>query len=291
MDNKPKNKKRRRLVGLAASMAAAIFMVWIAWANTALVLTEITVANAKLPAAFAGYRIAHISDLHNAEFGAGNERLLTMLADVEPDLIVITGDLADSRHTDIDAALRFAAGAVAIAPAYYVTGNHEARLADYAELEAGLTHCGVTVLHDEGIELLQEDRSIRLLGLDDPSFSPTGDWLFDDAEANVTARLTALMADETAYTILLSHRPELVAGYAAAGVDLVFSGHAHGGQFRLPFAGGLLAPGQGLFPRYDAGLYAYGATGMSVSRGLGNSVFPFRFNNRPEVVLVTLMRE
>lgn len=90
-------------------------------------------------------------------------------------------------------------------------------------------------------------------------------------------------------TILLSHRPELFDTYAVSGVNLVFSGHAHGGQFRLPFIGGLVAPNQGLFPEYDSGLYTEGATSMLVSRGIGNSIIPIRFNNRPEVIVVELL--
>ncbi|WP_455769208.1 metallophosphoesterase [Marinilactibacillus psychrotolerans] len=90
------------------------------------------------------------------------------------------------------------------------------------------------------------------------------------------------------FKVLLSHRPELFETYAAHGFDLVFSGHAHGGQFRLPFIGGLIAPNQGLFPEYTAGIYSKKQTRMIVSRGLGNSVIPIRINNRPELVIVTL---
>ncbi len=97
-----------------------------------------------------------------------------------------------------------------------------------------------------------------------------------------------MIDDESRYTILLSHRPELFETYLDSGIDLVFSGHAHGGQFRLPFIGGLVAPNQGLFPKYDSGLYTDGGTSMVVSRGIGNSIIPFRFHNCPEIVLVEL---
>ncbi len=101
-------------------------------------------------------------------------------------------------------------------------------------------------------------------------------------------KLSELMSDNDKYTLLLSHRPELFEVYVKCGADLVLSGHAHGGQFRLPFVGGLVAPNQGLFPEYDAGLYTEGNTNMVVSRGVGNSILPFRFNNRPEVILIEL---
>ena len=93
------------------------------------------------------------------------------------------------------------------------------------------------------------------------------------------------------YTILLSHRPELFDVYVEYDMDIVFSGHAHGGQFRLPFIGGLVAPNQGLFPKYDAGLFVEDNTHMIVSKGIGNSIIPMRFNNRPEVIVITLKSE
>ena len=105
----------------------------------------------------------------------------------------------------------------------------------------------------------------------------------------IRTKLDRLADPEGGYTILLSHRPELFDVYAASQIDLVFSGHAHGGQFRLPWIGGLVAPNQGLFPQYDAGLYTSGNTQMFVSRGIGNSIIPLRFNNRPEIVLAELI--
>ena len=262
-----------------------ILIVWTAWGNTALELNTYTISSCGLPDAFDGYRIAQVSDLHNAEFGDGNQRLLDMLREAEPDMIAITGDLIDSRKTNIAVALAFAEEAVRIAPCYYVSGNHEARVPEYRELKAGLEAAGVTVLDDARVEIEISGKSITIIGVNDPSF--LADYLTSDA-AVMDRKLSELSSEDAGFTILLSHRPELFGTYAAHEMDLVLTGHAHGGQFRLPLIGGLIAPNQGLFPKYDDGLYSDGNTNMIVSRGLGNSIIPFRFNNRPEVVLIEL---
>lgn len=279
-------KINRILIRTVLVSAFVALIVWIVWGNTALELNTYTIASKDLPANFAGFRIAQVSDLHNAEMGDKNEKLLTMLRDARPDMIAITGDVIDSRNTDIDIALQFAKEAMEIAPCYYVTGNHEARISAYTELKKGLLEQGVVVLEDEGLELQRSGEKITLLGVDDPSFET--DYLFGDAETVIASKLQEMMKEKDGYRVLLSHRPELFDVYVESGVDLVLSGHAHGGQFRLPFVGGLVAPNQGIFPKYDAGLYTESGTHMLVSRGIGNSILPFRFNNRPEVVLIEM---
>lgn len=264
-----------------------VLVIWTIWGNTALELNTYTVKSEKLPENFSGYRIAQVSDLHNAEIGADNEKLLDMLLKAKPDIIVITGDLIDSSNTDVEIALLFVEEALKIAPCYYVTGNHESIVPEYDMLKSNLLELGVSVLSDERIELEKNGQIISLLGVDDPSFQT--DYLLDDAGAVMSTKLQTLKGKNDAYTILLSHRPELIDTYVESGIDLVITGHAHGGQFRLPFIGGLVAPNQGLFPEYHSGLYTSGNTNMIVSRGIGNSIIPFRFNNRPEVVLIELV--
>ena len=279
-------KKKRIIVFAVIAVVLLILIVWTVWGNTALELNKYTITSERLPDAFDGYRVAHVSDLHNAEMGDNNEKLLAMLKDCKPDIIAITGDLIDSRNTDVEIALQFAKEAVKIAPCYYVTGNHEARVSKYDEIKTGLTELGVIVLADERLEIEKAGQRIRLLGVDDLSFQT--DYLFGNSASVMQHKLQGLVDEEDMYTVLLSHRPELFEVYTEGNIDLVLSGHAHGGQFRLPFVGGLVAPNQGLFPKYDAGLYTDGNTNMVVSRGIGNSVFPLRFNNRPEVILIEL---
>lgn len=279
--------KKKRIVVLAAVAAVFIALViWIAWGNTALERNTYTVTSSRLPESFDGYRIAHVSDLHNAEMGKNNEKLLSMLRDADPDMIAITGDLVDSRNTDIEIALQFVREAVKIAPCYYVTGNHEARISEYDELKAEMEAADVTVLEDARAEISLEGETITLIGVNDPSFQT--DYLFGDSDTVMHSKLTELHTDGDGFTLLLSHRPELFDTYSDHDIDLILSGHAHGGQFRLPFLGGLVAPNQGFFPEYDAGLFTEDNTNMIVSRGIGNSLLPFRINNRPEVILIEL---
>lgn len=280
-----KRTKRKSLILLVGAVLTGL-IAWTLWGNRALEVNTYTVSSEKLPQSFSGFRIAQISDLHNAEFGADNEKLLTMLRERSPDIIVLTGDLVDSYHTDLQIALDFAGEAVKIAPCYYVTGNHEARISEYPMLKSGLEAAGVQVLENEKLTLEREGEFITLIGVEDPSFQT--DYLTGDSEGIMAAALGELTGEEDGYTVLLSHRPELFDTYVQSGVDLVFSGHAHGGQFRLPLVGGLVAPNQGLFPKYDSGLYVEGNTHMLVSRGIGNSIIPIRFYNRPEVIVVEL---
>lgn len=270
-------RSRKRVFTLCITLLLLVLLIgWIAWGNTALELNTISVYSDRLPKGFAGYRVAHVSDLHNAELGNDNSALLAMLKSAQPDIIAITGDIVDSYRTNTDTAVAFAEQAVLIAPCYYVTGNHESRLDEelYRTMEEQLMAIGVTVLHGETVTLERGGDTISLAGIDDPDFA---------ARYGTTA-----LAAADGYTLLLSHRPELLTQYHEAEMDLVLSGHAHGGQFRLPFIGGVFAPDQGFFPAYDAGLYTSGNTQMVVSRGIGNSLFPFRVNNRPEVILIEL---
>ena len=282
-------KKKKFIFPAVVAIVLVALVIGIAWGNTALELNTYTISSSKLPQSFDGYRIAHVSDLHNTEMGKDNEKLLAMLRDAAPDMIAITGDLVDSRNTDIEVALQFVREAVKIAPCYYVTGNHEARISEYDELKEAMEAAGVTVLKDAQTEISLTGEFITLIGVNDPSYQT--DYLFGDSETVMNTKLEDLHTGNDGFTLLLSHRPELFDTYVDQDVDLVLSGHAHGGQFRLPFFGGLVAPNQGFFPEYDAGIYTEGNTNMLVSRGIGNSILPFRINNRPEVILIELQAE
>ncbi len=281
------NSKKVKNVLQFTAAAATAFSMWVAWGNLTISVSNYKILSNKLPRSFNGYKIVQVSDLHNRSFGKNNSYLLSLIEKNQPDIIVLTGDLIDSRRSDVGVAVEFARQAALIAPVYYVNGNHESRLDEYETAKIQLNAVGVTVLENESVALSRGDEQITLLGLTDPGFGD--DYFMTDTEI-IDETLGSLPA-KSGYTVMLSHRPHLIEQYAAYGADLVLSGHAHGGQFRVPFVGGVVAPGQGFFPEYDSGVYKNSETTMVVSRGLGNSIIPVRLNNRPELVVVQLGAE
>ena len=282
-------KPNKKTVLIVSVLVILCLGIWSLWGNIALEVNEYEIVSNRIPEAFAGFRIAQVSDLHNKDFGEGYGQLLTLLSQINPDIIVVTGDLIDSRLTDLDVALEFAWQAGKIARVYYVSGNHEARVPEYEDLKIGLVKAGVVILENQKVQITREGERITLMGIDDPSFQE--DYLFGDSESVARQAIEDLQNESDGYTILLSHRPELFDLYVETEMDLVFSGHAHGGQFRLPFIGGLVAPNQGFFPEYDAGLFNKNNTTMIVSRGVGNSIIPIRFNNCPEIIVAELKHD
>lgn len=273
--------KRRALLWVAA----AALLVWLLLTNLRFEVSHYSVESRRLPAPLDGLVIAQVSDLHNRDWGSG---LTDQLRKAQPDLIVFTGDLIDFRRGGLGAALRLAQEAAAIAPVYYVSGNHEARSRDFPLLLTGLKEAGVRLLDERQQVFEKAGGALTLLGLSDPAF--LGEITKAQEEEKTRQSLSSLLPEEGGFTLLLSHRPEFFPLYAAHGIDLALCGHAHGGQVRLPLLGPLLAPGQGFFPPYAQGLIQQGDSAMVVSRGLGNSVMPVRVNNTPELVIVTLKR-
>lgn len=277
--------KSKIIIITAVLLSLTAFGIFVAMDNKRLTVSSITVKSQQAPGAFDGFVIAQISDLHNATLDENNEKIIKALKESAPDIIVVTGDMIDSRHTDIPCALSLAKELTAIAPTYYVTGNHEKRIMESGDFEKSLSSLGIKVMKNEKCKMEKGGDSITLIGIDDPTYEKTDPGLFPDLIGGILDDLTE---DTDGYRILLSHRPELIETYIKSDIDLVFSGHAHGGQFRLPFIGGLFAPGQGIFPKYTSGLYQVDGTDMIVSKGIGNSSFPFRLFDPPELVIATL---
>ncbi|MCD7771612.1 MAG: metallophosphoesterase [Oscillospiraceae bacterium] len=272
---KPKLKISHILAMLAAIIPA--FAAYFIHENDRLTVSNYVYESDKVTPNFDGFRIVHISDLHNKSFGKGNERLLELIEAQSPDIIVISGDLVDSRHTDKEVALDFLREAAKIAPTFYTPGNHEGRFPEdeIAEFLEAAEEAGAVVLTHDTVTITIGDEKIYLCGLSDSLLT----------EEN----LNSLMKDTgDTLTLLISHRPQYGEIYTECGADLTFSGHAHGGQMRLGSLGGLISPDQGFFPKYTEGVHCFGDSATVISRGLGNSLIPTRINNPPELVVVEL---
>lgn len=273
----------KKYKGIITCLIILFFMVlFLIWQNNGLAVTTMEFEGTSVSENLNRFKIVQISDLHNKTFGSNQKPLIKSIEKQNPNIIVVTGDLVDSSKTDIDTAMIFIKNAVKIAPVYFVSGNHEAWSNQYNQLKERLTNEGVIILDNESNMIHYNGARLNLIGISDPSF-------FSSLESSIVQVITDNMSlDKDVPNILLAHRSELLNLYAESGVDLVFSGHAHGGQFRLPFVGGLVAPDQGFFPKYTSGAYEMDSTTMIVSRGLGNSIIPIRIFNRPEIIVVTL---
>ena len=274
---------RRRKTAVLLVLTALLAAGFLLWGNCSLQTTETALVSPALPPAFDGLRIVELADLHGRVFGRGSRRLLAAVRRAEPDLICIDGDLFDE-HTDLAMLPPRLRGRWAIAPVYYVTGNHEWRVPGLRGILAQMRACGVTVLQDDWRVLRRGEDALIVAGTDDPC---------GPAERKTPAELIADIraeAGEAAFLLLLAHRNDQLPQWSALGVQAVLAGHCHGGVVRLPFVGGLFGTDRRLFPAWDAGLYRQGETAMYVSRGLGYTNVHFRLFNRPEVAVIVLRR-
>ncbi|MFA0815172.1 MAG: metallophosphoesterase [Anaerofustis sp.] len=256
-------------------------------------ITRQSYQNKKIPQAFHGYRILVLSDLHGKSFGSGNHRLTEKIIPLQPDLIVMAGDMIDKHQTNLRSFFALTDALVGICPVVFALGNHEIRLPKNVmeELKHGLSERGVHWLDNAKQTMIGENGQIELYGLTVDLNQYKGlNRTFDqsavlDAEG-IRGRLGA--PNEEAFRMLIAHLPTLFEAYAEWGADLVIGGHMHGGLVRLPFIGGVLSPEIRFFPKYDAGVFHSGESTMFVSRGLGNGKWKFRFFNSGEILLIEL---
>lgn len=284
------NGKELILISAAGSAAltagAAAFFYY---GNNHISCSEYEYTSKDIPKAFDSVKILHISDFHNTSFPKQGRELLTKCAALKPDYIFVTGDLIDKRRTspkDLETAENFLLSLEKIAHVYYIPGNHEAVSPSYTVLRRRILETPVTVLENTSAEILREGEKINVAGVCDPASV-----YYDYDYSRFREKLFRIKESLSGFSVLLSHRPERLSDYADAGYPLVFSGHAHGGQVRLPVIGGLYSPHQGIFPKYTAGVHRLKNTSMVVSRGLGNSRGPVRVFNCPEIVSVKLRCE
>ncbi len=295
---------------LILSVLIGILIVGNYLANQKIYITEYEILDEQIPTAFDGYRIVQVTDVHSIRSQEQADLLYTRVAAEEPDAVVITGDLVDSTYyTEENEALKagtsdkmagqdtvdFVARLTEKYYVYFVYGNHEMILLDDVDnnpFKLAMEEIGVIFLNNEGVKITKDEESIYMLGIQDPST------LYKDSDyaeyESHTERINAMMKNVMAlkeddlYTIVLSHRPEYFSEYAKYDADLILTGHAHGGQVRLPGIGGLYAPGQGWFPEYTDGFWTEKETTMIVGRGIGNSVEVPRVFNPPEINTIIL---
>lgn len=241
-------------------------------------------------------RIVQISDLHSKEFGKNNSILYKIIMKQKPDIIVATGDLIDSNMKRIDEIIEFCSGLNKKVPLYYILGNNEIRCSRLNEIIEKLKEKNINVLENEIATIKIKDNVINILGLAEKRIDK-GEVFYSKInsryEVDNVDSLFKKLENLIGIKIVLSHYPENYEyvgeySYSKYNFDIMFSGHAHGGQFILPGIGGIFAPGQGLFPKYYKGIYGEKSK-LVVSRGLGNSGFPLRLFNRPDVVVVDII--
>ncbi len=238
-------------------------------------------------------KIAHLSDLHSKPF----KKVLNELGEIKPDIIFVTGDYINDHSRRKEKMFSFAKELVEIAPVYYITGNHERRLEKFDEIMQGLRNSGFNVLLNEIAIANIKGNEVDILGLDE-NMADHSDYRARKAGNFVYPDMKTYF-DEfdilSGFKVVLSHCPENFEGlkelnYSQYNFDIQLSGHAHGGQFILPFIGPVFAPGQGLFPKYARGSFG-DRPKLIISRGLGNSEFPFRLFNHPEINIIKVTQE
>ena len=273
------------MIWLALAVLVILFFVFCYYQNNKIDKSEYEIKNDKIKD---DTKIVHLSDFHSKPFG----KVIEITEKEKPDIICITGDYINDKCKNREKMLAYGRELVKIAPVYYITGNHERRLDNFDELMKELKEIGFNVLLDE----IAETDNIIILGLDENQAD------FSDYRArkngtivyrNMSAYFKALEQSDK-FRLVLSHFPENFEGikevnYSQYDFDLQLSGHAHGGQWIMPFVGPLFSPGQGVFPKYARGSFGERPK-LIVSRGLGNSEFPLRLFNHPEIVIIDIKK-
>jgi len=276
-------KKRNVRIILSVLIILAILTGVTVWQNTGFEVTKYTVSSDRLPDEFIGYKIAQISDLHSRKW----DGLANAVKAEEPDIILITGDIINRNDTDFTNAVEAVKSLTEIAPVYFSSGNHEKDNVNYGSLKESLSEIGVTVLDGESVTVKSGDGVIRLSAIGDTDiYNNTS--TADEVKIRCDTELSELMNENGDFNILMAHHPEYFSLYSSYSVDLIFSGHAHGGAVTLPILGGIWAPGQGFLPQYTDGVYEKDSSAMVVSRGLSSSAELFHFFTPYEIVICTL---
>lgn len=275
-----RGRRRRSILGQFLLLLVILSAIILFDSNARIVTEEYELELEVLPAGFDGFRIVQLSDIHAAEYGHENEKLVQKVRGEAPDIIAVTGDLIDSgdQLSIVSSLMR---QLTEIAPVYYVTGNHEWDSGGVHALFDVLRGCGVTVLRNEYEVISRGGDTIVIAGIDDKN-GPADMIMPEELIENIRAELG------DPFIVLLGHRNNMLERFAAMNVDVVLCGHAHGGIVRLPLTDGLIGPNREWLPTHTSGIYTSGGTSMLVSRGIGNHTgFP-RFLNNPHIPVLVL---
>ena len=262
--------------------------------NRRLSIAKYQIEDTTIPRSFSGFRIVHLTDMHNATFGKDNEVLLNKVKDLKPDIIVITGDmLVGIPDSDVYIAAKTMNSLTDIAPVYFSMGNHELRISRYIDKYGDMWERFINELSPDIHKLFDTSEVIEKNGeriyLHGLTLTPKLYTRLKDIKMpkkHLKKRFGKCKNNE--YHIFLAHNPDYFNDYATWGAKLTFSGHVHGGIMQVPFLGGVISPKLAIFPKYDKGLFEISNKYMILSGGLGNHTIKFRINNLPEIILATL---
>lgn len=267
-------------------MLFVTLVIWGVYCDNTIAITNYSVNNTKNDAKL---KFVVITDLHNKEYGEKNADLAGLVKEQNPDFIAVCGDMvnrSDPNTTKMKDVLKKLAD---IAPTYCCLGNHERdNAAEFGtDFKSEIDSTGAVLLDDEYIKFTKNGKSVLIGGMSDYPYYEfyTPD---DDVPSRTLWEEFAEKAKDN-FTILLHHQPEYIAEDAKkTDIDLIVCGHTHGGQIQLPFIGGVIAPNQGLFPKYDKGEFDLDGTKMIVCAGLSNHVFIPRINNQVEIGVINI---
>jgi predicted MPP superfamily phosphohydrolase len=301
-------KKTKKIIFSIFTLCIIIVVFLIIQINW-LQVTKYTVFSGKLPESFNQFTILQLSDLHSKSFGNNNQRLIRKIDELNPDIIVTTGDMKNSINDDGEVFLHLLEQLRPKYPIYYISGNHEQiaqiKASEYSsdghmQYMEQIKELGITMLDDQSATVTINNDAIHLYGLVLPlryyKAKDTPSYIGEKPFSKTFIENTIGQLDRKNYNILLTHNHLYFKDYADWGSDLTLAGHMHGGVIRIPFIGGVLSPERSFFPEYDAGKFTIEDSEMIVNRGLGNETVSFGFAqfilprifNRPELTMIEL---
>ncbi len=279
-----KNKVLKKILIFIPVAAIALILAYAFVCSNTLEIKNYSITTDKLDTKV---KFVFISDLHNKEYGENNIDLISKIKEQSPDFIAVGGDMVNKYSADDRVMKELLPNLVQTAPTYCVLGNHELTLAEQIDFKSDINSTGAKLLDNEAVTLNINGEEILLGGMSDfpyyefnaPDFETDERYFWEDFKER----------SKNCFSILLNHQPEYLSDITQdCNIDLIMCGHTHGGLIQIPFVGGLFAPNQGFFPKYDKGEFDLNGTKMIISAGLGDAYPVLRINNCPEITVVNI---